>query len=168
MQMDERLSRVSQTGAERRDSRRCLNPRRHRRRKRRHRSRKNLFARHKKSQQCTNACPGSKGSGSPLSERDTDMRMDGTCGVPLLKFEKRASGVMVDTTSLRPCRNPLYTRADTVARERGSTVTQKPPSPLMEWTYDQWRTNDKVIHEVRGGTVAPAATNERTRRREIA
>ena len=84
--------------------------------------------------------------------------------VPPLEFEKRESGGMGDMTTFRPSGNPVNTPPDTATRERDSMITQKPLSLLIECTSDQWRTNDTVTHEVRGGTVKPGATNERKRR----
>ena len=90
---------VPQTRLVRRDLRKCLNPRRHRRRKRRHRTRTHQPARQKKSPRCACACPGSKGSVSPLSGHDTDMRKDDTSVCPPLELEKRESGLPGDMTS---------------------------------------------------------------------
>ena len=95
-------SRVPQTRLVRRDLRICLNPRRHRRKKRRHRTRTNQPARQRKSPQCEYACPGSKGSVSPLSGHDADMRKDDTSVCPPLEFENRESGHDIPATTGTP------------------------------------------------------------------
>ena len=68
----------AQQGTVRRDVGKRLSPRIHRRKKRQHRTRTNQPARQKKSPQCAYACPGSKGSVSPLSGHDAELRKDDT------------------------------------------------------------------------------------------